>query len=232
MITGERLMAGGEPPPRISAAGAESLQRPAAIHPWHRRVSFWRAVAGMTLAVALGYGALLLGIVAELSSSSAHLHSRLELQAAELARLRNEAANAEQQLAEIHAERRARDQVNRVLSAPDVRVLRLMAGKGSKARGLAAISRQEGGAVIELAGMAPLAGGTGVMWWLPAQGAPAKAAELAPGADGRLSLAIAMPPRGARIAGAIITLEFGKPRDKPYGKIMLKGVLPRPQVLS
>jgi hypothetical protein len=41
-----------------------------------------------------------------------------------------------------------------------------------------------------------------------------------------------MPPRGARIAGVIITLEPGMVPDKPNGRIILRGVLSRPQILS
>jgi hypothetical protein len=70
------------------------------------------------------------------------------------------------------------------------------------------------------------------MWWLMARGPSAKAAGFDPGVDGRLSLTIQMPPQSARIAGAIITLEPSKSPDKPDGRIMLKGMLPRPQSLS
>jgi len=236
MATGERQIPDGwVERPSTKTAGQRQMetdQQAAASHPWYCRMSFWRSVAGMAVAIALGCAAIALDTVSELSSSSANFHRRLELLGSRMARLRTEAADAERELAAMRAERLARADVNRVLSAPDVMVFRLTPGPGSNARGLAAISRRAGGAIIEVAGLSAAAGHTGAMWWLMAQGPPAKAAEFNPDADGRLSLAIQMPPRGARIAGAIITLESGMSPDKPGGRIVLKGMLPRPRVLS
>jgi hypothetical protein len=186
----------------------------------------------MAVAIALGCAAITLETLSELSARYSNFHHRLELIGSRISRLRSEAAEADRQLATMHAEQLARANVNRVLSAPDVTVLRLAPGAASSARGLVAISRQAGDAIIEVAGLRVAAGHTSVMWWLPAQAPPAKAAELDPGADGRLSLAIQMPPRGARIAGAIVTLETEKSPDKPNGRIMLRGVLAKPQVFS
>lgn len=236
MTTDEHQIPGdGTERPSTKAAGqrqAETDRQPVASHPWYRRVSFWRSVAGMAIAIALGCAAIALEMASELSARSASFHRRLELLGSQMARLRTEAADAQRELAAMRAERLARAKINRVLSAPDVTVLRLTPSAGSDARGLAAISRQAGGAIVEVAGLWAAAGHTSVMWWLMAQGPPAKAAEFDPGANGRLSLAIQMPPRGARIAGAIITLEPSKSPDKPDGRIVLKGMLPRPRVLS
>jgi len=231
MTTGERqILGGGVERPSAKAAGqsqAETGQRSAASLPWYRRVSFWRSIAGMAVAIALGCIAIALETASELSSRSANFHHHLELLGSRMVQLRTEAADAERKLSAMRAERLSHANVNRVLSAPDVMVLRLTPGAGSDARGLAAISRQAGVAIIEVAGLGVGAGHTSVMWWLMAQGPPAKAAEFDPGANGRLSLVIQMPPRGARIAGAIITLEPTKSPEKPDGRIMLKGMLPR-----
>jgi hypothetical protein len=236
MITGERRIPDdGAEAPSTQAAGprqAETNQPPVAPYPWYRRASFWRSVAGMAVAIALGCAAIALETASELSSRSGNFHRRLELLGSRISRLRTEAADAERQVAAMHAEQLARANVNRVLSAPDVVVLRLTPGAGSNARGLVAVSRQAGDAFVEVAGLSPPAGHTSVMWWLLAQGPPAKAAEFDPAADGRLSLTIQMPPRGARIAGAIITLGPGKSPEQPDSRIILKGLLPRPQVLS
>ncbi|MBV8359068.1 MAG: anti-sigma factor [Deltaproteobacteria bacterium] len=235
MATGERQIPGGWVERPSKTAGQRQMrtdQQPAASHPWYRRISLWRSVAGMAVAIAFGCAAIALETASELSSRSANFHRRLELLGSRMARLRTEAADAERELAAVRAERLARADFNRVLSAPDVMVLRLTPSPGSNACGMTAISRWANGAFIEVAGLSAAAGHTSAMWWLMAQGPPAKAAEFNPGAGGRLSLAIPMPPRGARIAGAIITLEPKKPSDKPGGRIMLKGMLPKPQVLS
>jgi len=233
MTTGKRKIpddAAERPPTKQAQQGqAEADSQPAA-DPWYRRVSFWRSVAGMALAIALGCAAVALETAFDLSSRSASFHRRLELLGSRISRLRAQAADAERQLAAIRAERTIRANINGVLSARDVVVLRLTPGAGSNAGGLLGISKQAGGAIIEIAGLPAAAGQTCVMWWLLAQGPPAKAAEFNPDPDGRLSLAIQLPPRGVRIAGAIVTLEPGRPQ--PKGGIVLKGVLPMPRVLS
>jgi Anti-sigma-K factor rskA len=205
---------------RQSQAEADSQR---AADPWYRRVLFWRAVAGMAVAMALGCAAVALETALDLSSRSASSRRRLELLGARISRLRSQAADAERQLAAMDAERTTRAGINHVLSATDVLVVRLTPGAGSHARGLLAISRQAGGAVLEIAGLP--AGETCVMWWTLTQGPPAKAAEFSPDAEGRLSLAVQLP-RGMRIAGAIVTLE------PPKGRIVLRGMLPMAKVLN
>jgi hypothetical protein len=205
---------------------------PAPAPRWYWRVSFWRAVAGMAVAIALGCAALAMEALSELSSRNAGFHRRLEMLAARLSRLRAEATDAERQLVAIRAEQFARADVDRVLSAPDVTVLRLTPIAGSNAHGLVAVSKQAGDAIIAVGGLSAMAGHTGVMWWLLARAPAAKAAEFDPDADGRRWRAIQMPPHGAKIAGAIVTLEPRKSLGKPSGRILLKGMLTKPHVLS
>ena len=99
-------------------------------------------------------------------------------------------------------------------------------------RGLVAISKEAGSAMLEVAGLPAAADHAYVMWWLPLQGEPAKAAQFASGADEHVSVMAQMPPRGTRIMGVMITLEAGKSLDKPVGAVMLKGELPKPRPLS
>lgn len=233
MTTGKRQIPGdaAKPSPKLAQQRqAKPDWQPTATNQWYRRISFWRAVAGMAVAIALGCAAVAIETAFDLSSRSASFHRRLELLGSRISRLRTQAADAERRLAAMRGERTTRANVDRVLSATDVVILRLTPGAGSNARGLLAISRQAGGAIIEIAGLPAAVGQTCAIWWLVAHGAPAKAAEFNPNADGRMSLAIELPPRGEMIAGAIVTLESGKPQSK--GGIMLKGVLPRPKVLS
>jgi Anti-sigma-K factor rskA len=236
MTTAEhRIPGGGAERPPAEPAGqrqAGAHQWPAAANPWRRRVSFWRSVAGMAIALALGCAAVALENASELSSRSMNFHRRVELLGSQISRLRSEISDAGRQLAAMRAQQFAHANLNRVLSAPDVMVLHLTPGPGTSAHGLVALSRQAGDAILEVAELSAAAGHTCVMWWLLAPGPPAKAAEFNPDVDERLSLTIRMPPRGAKIVGAIITLEPGKSPDKPNGRIMLRGVLPRPQVLS
>jgi hypothetical protein len=227
----------GRRPKRPPAAPAEQKQpqpdrQPVAPDPWYRRVSFWRAIAGMGLAIALGSAAVALEIASNLSSRTTLFNHQVGLIRSRLSQLRVEATNAQRQLASLRAEQLTRATMNRVLSATDATIFRLTPGAGSSAHGLVAVSRQAGAAIVEIGGLPPKPGQTCVMWWMPAQGAGAKAAEFNPDSDGRVSLAVQMPPRSAPITGVIITREPGKPADQPKGSIILKAVLPEPQVLS
>jgi Anti-sigma-K factor rskA len=228
--------------PRMGARGeelptrlAENPTPPAGARPspnrWYRRVSFWRSVAGMAVAIALGCAAVASEIASELSSRTTFFHHRLQLLRSRISELRSEANDAERHLAAMHAEPAAGADTTRVLSAADVVVLRLRPSPASKAAGMAAISRRVGGAIIEISGLPAIVGQTYVAWWLLARGAPSKAAIFTPRADGSLSRAIEMPPPGASVAGAIVTLESQNAARQPDGKIILKGELPRPQVL-
>ncbi len=228
MTTGKRQRVGdgGEPLPLPADHDASAKS------PWYRRIAFWRSVAGMAMAIALGCAVVTLETASELSSRSISFHRRLDLLRSRISGLRTQAADAERQLAAMRSERNARVKVNRVLSAPDVTVLRLRPGVASNARGLLAFSREAGGAAIEIVGLPAGAGQTCVMWWIAARGFPSKAAEFTPDTDGQLSIAVAMPPKGAKITGAIVTLEASKPIDQPKGRIVLKGALPKPETFG
>jgi Anti-sigma-K factor rskA len=206
--------------------------QPVTSNPWYRRVSLWRSVAGMAVAIALGCAAVAMEMASELSSRTAFFHHRLELLHLRVSQLRTEADDAERHLAAMRAEPAARADLNRVLSAADVVVLRLRPSAGGEARGMAAVSREAGSAIIEIAGLPDAVGQSYVMWWILERGAPAKAGTLTPNADGRLSLTIPMPPKDAKVIGVIVTSERAKLIGQPDGKIMLKGELPRPEVLS
>jgi hypothetical protein len=202
-------------------------------NPWYRRVSFWRAVAGMALAIALGCAVVVIETASELSSSSSRYHRRLSLLGSRVSRMQTEIANAEQQLSAMRAEQAARTSMNRILSAPDAMLLRLGSNPhAATPHGLVAVSKKAGNAMLEVVGLPSAADGAYVMWWLPSQGRPVKAVQFQPGADQRVSVIAEMPPRGARIAGVIITREAGKSTDKPVGVVMLEGELPRPRPLS
>jgi Anti-sigma-K factor rskA len=186
----------------------------------------------MAFAIALACAAIALENAAELSRRSAFFRRHLELLNARISHLHSEAADAQRRLAAIGADPLADANVNRVLSAPDVVLVRLTPAADSHASGLLAISRQAGAAILEVAGLSVGSGQTSVMWWLLAEGPAVMAVTFNPAANGRLSLAVRMPPHGARIAGALITLEPERSFGKPDGKIMFKGMLPQPQVLS
>src|SRR5438309_8049151 len=102
MITGEREIVGGGEEAAAKPDGNRVTQvdvNPAASNPWYRRISFWRSIAGMALAIALGCAAVALDTASELSSRSTFFHHRLELLRGRISELRTEAADAERHLA-------------------------------------------------------------------------------------------------------------------------------------
>jgi hypothetical protein len=208
MTTGESEISGEsvEQPQVESAENRTAEPAPQAKpRPWYRRASFWRAVIGMAIAIAFGWAAVASEIASNLSSHNRFLYHRIESLRAQISELRIEAVDAERRLATMRTELATGAEVN---------------------------SKQAGTAIIELAGLPARTDKTCTIWWLLAEGAPLRAAELRPGPDGRLSSAIPMPTRAIRIAGAIITLEPGKPANQPKGRLVLRGVMPNPLVLS
>jgi hypothetical protein len=219
MTKGRRHTSGEaeEQEPAISAVTGETAQerQQTGINRWYRRVSFWRAVAGMAIAIALGSLAVALEIASELSSRSTFFHHRME--------------SIRSRIASLRAEQSASANISRVLSASDVVLLRLIPTAGSKAHGLIALSREAGGAFIEVGGLSIPAGHKCELWWLSVRGDAIRAIESDPEPDGHLSLAVPMPPGGTKIAGAIITLEPGKVATLPKGKVLLRGALLSPR---
>ncbi len=194
--------------------------------PWYQRVSFWRSLAGMALALALGCAAVALETASELSVRSTAFYHRLQFLRSRIAQLRTQAANAERYLAALRAERAARADVNQVLSADDAIVIPLKLDRTGDSSGMVVISRKAGNAIVEIAGLPPpAAGATYVLWWLPARGQPIKVGDVTPRRDGRLSLTVPISPGTPHIAGADITLEPRK-ADLRSSKRVVEGKVP------
>jgi Anti-sigma-K factor rskA len=233
MTTGEHPKTRAEAElPTAEALGpvqAAACQRGLVTERWYRRTAFWRAVAGMGLAFALGCAAIALEITAELSHRSAIYRLHIESMGSRIAQLRKDLAEVRRQNAAMSAVKLANAEVNRILSAPDAALLRWPSNSSVNGHGLVAASRKAGGALIEVAGLSAAPGGSIVVWWLVHRGGAIKAAALNPSPDGRESLFIKMPERNTRLAGVMITLENKKSLDKPEGRVILKGVLSKPR---
>jgi hypothetical protein len=219
---------------RERAEGEEPLTEPAGMQsanlassePWYRRVSFWRSLAGMALAVAFGCAAVALETASELSSRSAFFYHRLQFLRARIAHLQAQTADADRYVAALPAERAGHADVNQVLSAGDATVIPLELSRSRDRRGMAVISRKVGDAIVEIAGLPPESGeATYVMWWLPLGSQPIRAADLTPDPDGRVSLTVPISPRMANIGGVIVTLEPRKAVGGPNGPTILNGKL-------
>jgi hypothetical protein len=197
---------------------------PAGAVPWHRRVTFWRAVAGMAAALALGSLIATVETSSDLVSRSAAFHRRLTLMSRHLAELRMRLRNKDRELLAMRREALARDTLNEILAEPDAALIRLAAAsQGSTAAGLVLTSGKARRGVIEVAGLPALgAGQSYALWWTIRKGSPLKAAEFHVGKDGRASLPVTPPPDGAAVAGAFVTAETDPSPDAPTGPIELK----------
>jgi anti-sigma-K factor RskA len=234
MTTGERETlenVAQQPVESAEHSRGEPERQPAEATPRYRRAPFWRAVGGMALAIAFGWAAVASEIASELSSRNTSLYRLVESLRSRISELRIEVIDAERRDAATRAELATSVEIDSVLSAPDLIVLRLRPPSGTSAHGLLAISKQTETAIVELAGMSTETDKACTLWWLLAQGDEVRANLLHPDAKGRLSSAISMPPRGIRIVGAIITLEPGKHTNKPKGRLVLEGALANPQIL-
>jgi hypothetical protein len=215
----------GESSPAAIAASADGSAK------WYRRAPFWRAVAGMALAITLGCIAVALETSFELSDSSARYHRRISQLSLRINRMRGEIASADRELASMRTEVAARDSLNRIRAAPDASFLRLAPPiPGETATALVAISRHLGRAVLEVSGLPPpRPAQTYILWWMLDGGASMKAAVFHTGADDRATIIAQLPTHGS-IAAGMVTVEPESGADKPSGAVKLKGVTRKAEV--
>jgi hypothetical protein len=182
--------------------------------PTQRRLAFWRAVAGMGLAFALACAIVALEFGSELSHRSQHYRNRISSLSSRLKAMRGEVANADRELAEMRTAVVTRDELNRILAAPDARLIRLIPAEhehftgtpSSAPHGLIVMSRKLGRAVFEVAGLTPLAAGQRyTLWWMVEKHRAVKAAQFMTAGDGRATVAAAMPPEKTAIEECIVT---------------------------
>jgi hypothetical protein len=198
----------------IEANESERIEPADAPPPAQRRLAFWRAVAGMGLAFALACAIVALEFGAELSHRSQHYRNRISALSSRLKAMRGEVANADRELAEMRTAVVTRDELNRILAAPDVRLIRLIPAEhehptgtaGNAPRGLIVTSRRLGRAVFEVAGLTPLAAAQRyTLWWMIEKHGAVQAAQFMTVGDGRATVAAAMPAEKAAIEDCIVT---------------------------
>lgn len=203
----------------IEASESERIEpadapRGAPAPPTQRRLAFWRAVAGMGLAFALACAIVAMEFGAELSHRSQHYRNRISSLSSRLKAMRGEVETADRELAEMRTAVVTRDELNKILAAPDVRLIRLIpadhehpAGTSNSAsRGLIVTSRHLGRAVFEVAGLTPLAADQRyTLWWMVDKHGAFKAAQFVTSSDGRATVAAAMPAEKAAIEECIVT---------------------------
>ncbi len=218
-----------QPPPGRAVSGSAQ--------PFWRRVAFWRALAGMGFALAVG--ALI--VAAEFSSVLIHrthfTSRRITRLNAETRRLKGRLGAADQRLAAMRAGAATDMALKRILAAPDLRLVRLSpppAAKSSRSAAqnaqpasptaatsaVIAISDASKSAVLQTAGLAPPPEGRVYrLWWILRRGAPVAAGQFRPSAGGAATVSIAPPPKG--VVSAAIFAEDPSASGAPAGAPVL-----------
>lgn len=215
----------------MCAASAEGASAPARLPPWHRRVAFWRAVAGMALAMALACAIVVAEFSTELVARTRHFHHRLRQLSSNLDTMRGKIASADREIAGMRNTVEIDDNLRRILAEPDARLIRLAPpGRASQTAGVVAFSPLLQRAAIEIAGLpAPATGRLFKLWWMRGKRVPLMAVRFSTGAAGKAALMIALPAGDQIIEGAMITADSPAAMAKPDGATILKGaVAPAP----
>ncbi|MGH7931590.1 MAG: anti-sigma factor domain-containing protein [Candidatus Binataceae bacterium] len=208
-----------------SAAPIEEAPASPRRAPWYQRASFWRAIAGMAVAAALGGVIAATETASDLFHRTTHYHHRIVQLDARVKKMRGEIAAARSDLARMRGEAAAREALSRVLAAPDARMIKLASPQaGGNTSGFVAISGKLASAAFEVSGLGPVPTDHGyVLWWLIARHAPIRAAQFHAAPDGHTAINVATPPPiGAKVIGSVVTLEPAGDVAKPGGTIVLR----------
>ena len=210
-----------------SAASAERAPAAGSVPPWYRRVAFWRAVAGMALAIAIACAAVAAEFSSELLARTRRYHNRLRQLSSNIIKMRGEIASADREIAGMRIAVEADDNLRRILAEPDARLIRLAApGRAAQPSGVIAFSAGLRRAAIEIAGLpAPPGGLVYDLWWICGKRGPLKAARLSIGAGGKAALVIALPADGETIDSASVIADPSATIVKPAGDTILSGVV-------
>jgi hypothetical protein len=202
-------------------------EMPAQRAPWYRRLAFWRAAAGMALALVLACAAVMFEFASEMSHRSSHYRLRIAQLYNRIDRMRGEIVTADRRLAGMRSEVAAREDLNRILASPDTQLMRLASPGNHSAgtSGLIAISKRLRSAVVEVAGLPALPPGqTYAVWWMLKQGGTARAAQFQTDVEGRASVIARLPAREDVIAGTIVTVESENSADRPTASVKLRSL--------
>ncbi|MGD0289430.1 MAG: hypothetical protein ABSC63_07235 [Candidatus Binataceae bacterium] len=217
----------GRPGQTPSAESAEPAPAAVSAPPWYRRVAFWRAIAGMTFALAIACAIVAAEFSSALIERSRHYHRRLRQLSSNIAAMRGKIADADREIAGMRTAAEVDDGLRRIIAAPDSRLIRLEAiGRASAPNGVIAFSPGLRRAAIEIGGLPVVSGGSAyTIWWECGKRGPLKAARIGLGATDKAALVIAMPSASEIIEGAIVTTDSQAASAKPSGDIVLKGAV-------
>ena len=213
-----------------SAAAAEPLRFAAreddrARRPARGRVGAWRAAAAVIAAGVVGIAIYAGQMTDRLRRANAENQQRLAAMGSRVEGLRAEVVRARNEVGTLQRVLGDRLRLENVLSAPDLRLIRLAPLAPAPGAGaIVAVSRANKAAVFQAAGLpAAPAGKTYELWWITKEHGPV-AAGLFQAEDGHPVIApVSLPPAGEHVLLSAVTLEPAGGVSKPTGAMYLKG---------
>jgi hypothetical protein len=188
-------------------------------------VVFWRALAGMGFALAIGAVIVAAEFSSALIRRTHWMARRITHLSAENRHLKSRIGIADQKLTTTREALANDAALKRILTAPDLRVIKLSAaGSVTTAPGasaIIAISDTGKSAMLQATGLAPSPEGHVYrLWWILRRGAPVSAGRFRAAASGSATVAIAPAPKG--VASAAITQEDASATGPPAGAPILR----------
>jgi hypothetical protein len=202
----------------------------AQIAPWWRRVVFWRAVAGMGLALSLAALIVLAEFSRALSYRTTNYLRHLHAMSQTVQQLKHRIVSVERRNAAVAERASADEALKRIVAAPDLRTIKLSGPDTAKEAstlvgvpsGTLAISVAQHAAILEVARIAPAGKNTVYrVWWQEKLKPEQLAAEFIPDTDGKATVPMPLPPQEATVIA--VTREIGTDAPRPSGPVILKG---------
>jgi hypothetical protein len=177
----------------------------------------------MLLALVLACGAVALEMASESGHRASYLRRRLDRLQARSALMESRLTASNREIAEMEREVEARREFSRILSAPDGRLVRLVAVKDrSGLTGVVATSHAS--SVLELTGLpVPAPGQHYSLWWIRRRGVPIVAGQVTLSERGQPEAVVRLSPPPAETEAVELRLEGPEAGGKLVGSPILKG---------
>jgi hypothetical protein len=214
--------------------GLPDVKRP----PRLRRVRLWQAIAGMSVAIALGSLIVISELAGALTRRTDYVNRRVAALNAIVRSLRRQTVTEQRKLGSEREHATVGEVFEKILFAPDLSTIKLGApiekdrekekstaqpGASDVASGRLAMSKEADAAILEASGLKP----TGTfqvyrIWWTPKHGAPIWAADFLVGDDGGATVPLDLPPGREKKLSLSVTLENESYSEEPSGPVALK----------
>lgn len=228
--------------PEAGSEESKSVELPPVERPpLLQRVKLWRAIAGMSAAIAIASLIVISDLAVSLARRTNYVNHRVAALNAIVRTLRRQTAVEQRKLGSVRERASVGEVFEKILFAPDLRAIELAAPvEKDRAReksmvqsagadlpaGRLAMSESADAAMLEANGLKP----TGTfdvyrIWWMPRRGAPIWAADFLVGDDGLAMVPVDLPSGREKGMSLAITLENESYSDEPNGPIALRGEL-------